>query len=92
MNPDGIFYTCPDQPMWKSNEMAKIIQLGASSFVLFASFCLDNETKGGEMGGACSDSLFLNASLFVMYRADQLKCLADRWPNLIRIGDLPSFF
>jgi hypothetical protein len=54
MNPGGIFHTCPGQPIWKSNEkMAKIIQLEASSFVLFASFCLDNEIKEGEMGGAC---------------------------------------
>jgi len=37
-----------------------------------------------------SDSLLLNASLFVMHRADQLKCLIDRGPNLIRTGDVPS--
>jgi hypothetical protein len=33
--------------------MAKITQLGASSFVPFACFCLGNEIKEGEMGGAC---------------------------------------
>jgi hypothetical protein len=37
-----------------------------------------------------TDSLLLNASSFVMNRADRLKCLTDRGPNLIRIGDLPS--
>jgi len=33
-----------------------------------------------------SVSLFLSASLFVMHRADQLKCLIDRGPNLIRVS------
>jgi len=33
-----------------------------------------------------SDSLLSNASLFVMHRADELKCLIDRWPNLIRVS------
>jgi hypothetical protein len=33
--------------------MAKITQLGASSFAPFAGFCLGNEIKESEMGGAC---------------------------------------